>query len=229
MRIGSNGNVCIGATPNANDSFRVAKNITGGTASYSIDSTGIVQSDVTNTAGIFLSYPGQAAGFTLTDLKHFIASQGTISGTVTNQYGFVVESSATGATNNFGFYGNIASGANRYNLYMAGTAANFLAGALTLGTSGTNANLTINGNTTLLHQTTPSSPAANNIKLYPKSDNKLYVLDSNGVEIQVGSGAAGGFINYVENPDAESSTTGWSTYADAAASLQLMERAELLT
>jgi hypothetical protein len=33
-----------------------------------------------------------------------------------------------GATNNIGFRGAIASGSNRWNLYMDGTAANFLAG-----------------------------------------------------------------------------------------------------
>lgn len=70
----------------------------------------------------------------------------------------------------------------------------------------------------LLHETSVSTPSSGRVAVYPKSDNRLYVLDSSGVETQVGSGAAGGFVNYITNPDAESSTTGWSTYADAAAS-----------
>jgi hypothetical protein len=41
----------------------------------------------------------------------------------------------TGATNNFGFYGNIAAGTNRWNIYMAGTAANYMAGSLLLNTT----------------------------------------------------------------------------------------------
>jgi hypothetical protein len=45
----------------------------------------------------------------------------------------------TGATNNFGFYGGIASGTNRWNLYMAGTAANYMAGSLSIGTTNTTA------------------------------------------------------------------------------------------
>ena len=44
-------------------------------------------------------------------------------------------SALTGATNNYGFYGAIASGTNRYNLYMSGTAQNYLGGDLKLGSS----------------------------------------------------------------------------------------------
>jgi len=39
----------------------------------------------------------------------------------------------TGAVNNYGFFGQIASGTNRYNLYMAGTAYNYLAGCTGIG------------------------------------------------------------------------------------------------
>jgi hypothetical protein len=49
----------------------------------------------------------------------------------------------TGATNNYGFFGNIASGTNRWNLYMAGTAANYMAGKLSIGTTISNEALTI--------------------------------------------------------------------------------------
>ena len=79
-------------------------------------------------------------------------------------------------------------------------------------------NPTFDDGVTMLHESTPSNPSSGRIRVYPKSDNRLYTLDSSGVETVVGSGAAGGFVNYITNPDAESSTTGWSTYADAAAS-----------
>jgi hypothetical protein len=39
----------------------------------------------------------------------------------------------TAATNNYGFYSNIASGSNRWNFYAAGTAANYMAGYLGIG------------------------------------------------------------------------------------------------
>lgn len=76
-----------------------------------------------------------ASAFTLATLSHYRAYQGALgaSSVITTQYGFEVSSTLTGATNNYGFYGNIASGTGRYNLYMAGTAANYLAGTTTIG------------------------------------------------------------------------------------------------
>ncbi len=65
---------------------------------------------------------------------------------------------------------------------------------------------------------TPSSPSSGSRKIYVKDDGKAYLLNSSGTETALGSGGAGG-INYLSsNPDAETSTTGWATYADAAAS-----------
>lgn len=64
--------------------------------------------------------------------------------------------------------------------------------------------------------TTPANPSAGFRRLYVKNDGKLYGLDSSGNETLVSGGGAGG-INYVTNPDAETSVTGWAAYADAAA------------
>ena len=97
-----------------------------------------VLSDVTSQAwGFNNSLATQASAFTLTHYYHYASSQSTIgaTSTVTNQYGFYVFNSLIGATNNYGFFGNIASGTNRWNLYMAGTAANYLAGKLLIGST----------------------------------------------------------------------------------------------
>lgn len=63
---------------------------------------------------------------------------------------------------------------------------------------------------------TPANPSAGNYKAYiSDTTGKLTILDSAGTETTVGAGAGG--INYITNGDAEAGTTGWSTYADAAA------------
>jgi hypothetical protein len=54
---------------------------------------------------------------------------------VTNQTGFLADSTLTSATNNYGFRGIIAAASGRYNLYMSGPADNYLAGKLILGLS----------------------------------------------------------------------------------------------
>jgi hypothetical protein len=60
---------------------------------------------------------------------------------------------------------------------------------------------------------TPSTPSSGTSRFYAKADG-LYRLDSSGSEVKVGAG--NGSINYILNADAETNTTGWAAYADAA-------------
>jgi len=132
------GSLGIGTTSLTGYIVNIVKNITGATTAYGVRAQGTVQSDVTTLVSNYGSLMNTAAAsFTLTDFVHHRSMQGTIgSGSVvTNQYGYFADSSMTGATNNFGFYGNIASGTNRWNLYMNGTANNYLAGGLGIGST----------------------------------------------------------------------------------------------
>lgn len=136
----------IGTTSLTTSSLHVGRNITGGTAMYGIQNAGIVQSDVTSFVQHYRSLARTAAAsFTLGTFEHYIAEQGTIGAgsAITTQTGFLAASSIIGATNNFGFRGQIASGTNRWNLYMDGTANNYLAGNLSIGTTSSTAELTI--------------------------------------------------------------------------------------
>jgi hypothetical protein len=54
---------------------------------------------------------------------------------VASQSGFYVDPNVTGAANNFGFRSLIPSGANNWNLYMQGTAKNYLEGNTLIGTT----------------------------------------------------------------------------------------------
>ena len=149
------GKLGIGGVPTtAASSLEITKAMTGATTVYGVANYASVQSGVTTGANYFWTQGiTQAAAFTLANLRHFYANQGTIGAgsTVTNQFGFVIDASLTGATNNYGFYGNIASGTGRYNIYMGGTAANYLAGDLqlakTVTAGGTTGAQTINKTT----------------------------------------------------------------------------------
>ena len=64
----------------------------------------------------------------------------------------------------------------------------------------------------------PGTPSAGRLRVYAKSDAKLYTKDDAGVEQQIGAGGSGGGVNYIANPlFADGTVTGWATYADAAA------------
>ena len=81
--------------------------------------------------------PNTASSISVTGLNHYLAKQsgGSFAGTVTNQYGFLADSSLSSATNNYGFYSNIASGTGKYNFYANGTAYNYFAGNVGIGSS----------------------------------------------------------------------------------------------
>ena len=131
MRINNAGEVGVGAASVTGYSLYVAKAITGGTNAFGIASQGQIQSDVTNSSSYFRSSASTAAtAFTITSLYHYVANQGTFgaSSAVTSQYGFIANSTITGATNNYGFYGDIASGTGRWNFYAGGTASNYFGG-----------------------------------------------------------------------------------------------------
>ena len=136
MRIDSAGRFGFGTSTAAGTSARFGGSITGSTFSVGISSEQSVQSDVTSAARIFQSRPTtQATTWTLGTVSHFYANPQTFGAgsTVTNQHGFIAESSLTGATNNYGFFSNIASGTGRWNFYANGTADNYFAGQVQLG------------------------------------------------------------------------------------------------
>jgi hypothetical protein len=152
MRISSLGSVGIGTTSLTGYNLRVSKSITGATTSYGVSVDGTIQSDVTAQGrGYYTNLSTAASAFTLFALTHFHAEQATIGAgsTVTTQTGFLANSTLIGATTNYGFRGLIASGTNRWNLFMDGTANNHLAGALGIGTTSlTNTNLRVSKNIT---------------------------------------------------------------------------------
>ena len=138
MRITSAGNVGIGTTSLTGYNLRIRKNATGATSAFGIAVDPQIQSDVTGAYYGVISAPStQAASFTLSSIRNFEAQQGTFgaSSVVTNQYGFLANAGLTGATNNFGFYSNIASGTGRWNFYANGTAQNYFAGQTLIGST----------------------------------------------------------------------------------------------
>jgi hypothetical protein len=116
---------------------RLSGSITGAVSAYGHVVSAQVQSDVTTQAVGFSSHITPAdQSYTLAGMVHFRAAPNPkgASATVTNQYGFLAESSLGGvAANNYGFYGNLSLAVGNWNLYMGGSADNFLAGSLGVG------------------------------------------------------------------------------------------------
>ena len=173
MRITSNGNVLINDTFDIASNYKVqvtgdiytsgsiaigsvssistkllglGRSITGATTAYGITFEGNIESTVTTNGIVYRSYPIVTGG-TLGAITHYIASKNAFIGgsTVTNQYGFFADASVSGATNNYGFYGNIASATGAWNLYMNGTAQNYINGNLGIGVAVPTVKLDVSG------------------------------------------------------------------------------------
>lgn len=133
MRIDSTGAIGVGVTPVTQNSFTVTRNIGGAAFSAGIVSDGRVQTTASSRADYFLAAMRISGSVPI--IVGYQAQQATHTGTLTDQVGFRADASLIGATNNFGFFGNIPAGANRWNFYAGGTADNYFAGNVLLGTT----------------------------------------------------------------------------------------------
>jgi hypothetical protein len=131
------GSLGIGSVGLSTYSLRVAKSLTGATTMIGISSEGTIQSDVTSAIAYISAQSTAAAAFTLNNYYHFYMQQGSIGAgsAITNQFGLFVDSTLVGATNNYGVFLGIPSGTGRWNLYASGTANNYLAGSLGIGST----------------------------------------------------------------------------------------------
>ena len=109
--------------------------------SYGLRVTASIPAATTGSAFYFRTAANtEDAAFTVPTIAHYFADQSTVSGgsrlQPTNQYGFWVNNTLTGAVSNYGFYSDIDTGANiNWNFYADGTAPNFFRGATVVGSA----------------------------------------------------------------------------------------------
>ena len=133
----SNGYMGLNIDPQANVQYTLYGPMSGGVAVQGLTNQSTIQSSVTTSAIVFLSGAStQAAAFTLGNLWHFRVQRGALGAgsSVTVETGFEVNA-ITGAATTYGFRGRLASGANQWNMYMDGTAINYINSTLLIGTT----------------------------------------------------------------------------------------------
>ncbi len=215
------GSLGIGTTNITNQNVFIAKTLSATGLNFAVSQVGIVQSAATSAFGFYNSMQTQAASFTLSNYYHFNADQGTIgaSSTVNNQYGFVYSSTATGATNNYAFRSGMASGTGRWNVYMDGTAANYLNGNTIIGGSAVDGGqkLQVNGDTLMKGSGATSATTGLNVQ-NSSSRNLIRLLNDSTLKlgnenIDIFPSANGSTVSVngrglIISTDAQSQTTG---------------------
>lgn len=182
MRIDSAGRIGIGVVPGGGYQLRIAGNAATDNG-IGITSNSSIRSTVVSNYSAFSTFDinTEAAVFTLANLRHYDVAQGTIGAgsAITNQFGFHCGSSPVGATNNYGFYGNIPSGTGRWNFYGNGTARNFFAGGVeVLAGTTTQAAGFLNCSAAAGAPTgVPTNPTGNVPLYYDTTNQRLYVYN----------------------------------------------------
>ncbi len=197
FKVDSSGAVGIGNTPAAGRSFVLGKSMTGSIAPIGLFSSGQIQSDATNSANYFNTFVSTAAAaFTCATAIHYKTQQGTIGAgsSIGTQVGFLAESSLIGATtNNLGFWGAIPADANKnYNLYMSGTAPNYMAGNLGVGVTVPTQKLDVAGNIALTGSVIFEGATADNFETTlavtdPTVDRTITLPNASGTVALVGT------------------------------------------
>lgn len=88
-----------------------------------------------------------ASAFTVTDVAGFwyVGIGKGAGSTITNAHGLYIADQTQG-TNNFGITSQVSSGTDKWNIYASGTAANYFAGNVGIGTSSPSEKFEVNGN-----------------------------------------------------------------------------------
>ena len=218
--IDSTGQVGFGVTPSAGRALTISNTITGSTSSFGIVVNSAVYSDVTSSMQVFRSAVNTSAlSFTLGNLYHFYTGGVSTPGSgsaITNQYGFVADVNHTGATYNYGFFGNIPSGTNRWNLYMGGTANNYLAGRLGIGTNAPDELLDVRGNIALTGSVIFEGATANAFETTisvtdPTADRTITFPDASGTVAVSGQNVSFNDVTVAGNLNVTGSTFGSAT------------------
>jgi hypothetical protein len=167
----------VGMMAGGSTNLSVNRDLTGSATSYGALVSGEIQSDVTTAVVYGTSISTQPTAFTLGNLIHYRTAQSSIGAgsTVLNQFGFYALG-LTGANNNYGFWGGLAASTGRWNLYMNGSAPNYLAGNLGIGTNNPSAPLDVRSSA----NSSWSAQITNN-----------GTTDAHGLYVNIGSGSTG--------------------------------------
>jgi hypothetical protein len=132
-----NGYMGVGGAGTAGAGIYVGSTALSGTSQVGVISTPVGTSGSTSVIASFRSTPASAAAsFTSANVIGLWAQDVTkgAGSTITNQHGVYIVDQTQG-TNNFGITSLVSSGSNKWNLYASGTAQNYLAGNLLIGTT----------------------------------------------------------------------------------------------
>jgi hypothetical protein len=132
-----NGRIGIGGAAGTTAGAYLANSALTGTQQHGFFSNLTGASDATAQINAFISVPATSATATTTTIVTGYQARDAVKGagsTITNLYGVYIIDQTQG-TNNYGILSAVSSGTNKWNIYASGTAANYFAGNVLVGTT----------------------------------------------------------------------------------------------
>jgi hypothetical protein len=136
IRFRPNGKIAVGGNGSDVHSFYSHWQLGGGAGPSSFFAAGAVNASATANASYYLSQANALAGVNISNLAHFRALWGNISDSAAIGSYSGLDINSTTLANVYAVRSNINSGSDRWNLFMSGTAPNYLRGNLSIGSSG---------------------------------------------------------------------------------------------
>ena len=131
-----NGYMGVGGAGSAGIGIYTRNTALTGASQIGVQSTITASNAATSTYGFLSAYSTAASAFTVTNAFGYRANNLTLGAgsSVTNLYGLYIADQTSG-TNNYGIASLVSSGSNKWNIYASGTANNYFAGNVGIGTS----------------------------------------------------------------------------------------------
>lgn len=190
-----NGYMGVGGAGSSAIGLRANHTALTGVSQDGIQSAPTGTSAATTQIRAFSAQPGTAAAaFTCASVFGYRALNAVLGAgsTITNQYGFYVDDQTNGS-NNYGAFLNVSSGSNKWNIYASGTAQNYFAGNVGVGTSSPTRKLHVVGSNATAFLA--DSGTDNTIAIFQSSNAQANLdITGSGARFRIGAIGTGEFF-----------------------------------